>query len=240
MFLVEKQTQKLARIGKRRLAFAFATLVGILLPAVMRADTDTNLSDLLAVKQAAVDATNIFYPRAQSRKTVYGFEAGDNVASAALGEPLRLYYIDEKDAQAYHRGQALDRILQPSGQWFVPVMIRGTNRAMLGVVDNGQGKWVGSTFGMAVLARKWQNIQKWWPAAGNAAPELIVCPPADGYFFTVPRIAPPNLTSLDDIPEAGHENGQVAAKPSLAPAEKTLAAIQKQLNSQLSAPPSNP
>ncbi|MGA2177235.1 MAG: hypothetical protein ABSH38_19850 [Verrucomicrobiota bacterium] len=197
----------------------------------MAADATTDAAEIQAVKQAAQEATKIFYPRAEKRKPVYGFAEADNLASAVLGEPARLFFIDDKDVQAYHDGQALDGILKPAGEWFVPVAIGGTNRAMLGVKDAGDGKWIGATFGMAPLARKWQSIQAWWPSSGKFTPQLVICPPAEGYYFTVPQIQPPNLTPLASLSATASISGQ-APKPVLAPAGDSLRPVQKMLEAR--------
>lgn len=193
---------------------------------LMAADATTDAAELQAVKQAALEATKIFYPRAEKRKSVYGFAEADNLAVAVLGEPARLYFLDDKDVRAYQNGQALQAILKPAGQWFVPVAMGGTNRAMLGVVDAGDGKWIGSTFGMAPLARTWQNIQAAWPGTQEFTPQLVICPPAEGYFFTVPQIQPANLTPLANIPPTWSAGGQTA-KPVLVPAMESMSALQK-------------
>jgi hypothetical protein len=191
----------------------------------MADDTKTDAAEIQAVKQAAQEATKTFYPRAEKRKSVYGFEEADKLDAAALGEPARLYFIDAQDALGYHPGQDLQALLKPTGEWFVPVTIGGSNRAMLGVVDAGEGKWIGSTFGMAPLAHKWQSIQKSWPNSQKFTPLLVICPPAEGYFFTVPQIQPANLTPLADI-QLPNGAGPTA-KPVLVPVGESMRALQK-------------
>jgi hypothetical protein len=188
-----------------------------------RAEDTNNI--LQQVKQAAQEGTQKFYPRAEKRKARYGFAESDNLSAATLGEPVRLFFIDSKAAQAYRDGTPLTTLIQPSGQWFVPVSVGGTNRAMLGVVDDGAGHWVGATFGMAPLARAWQRIQERWPASNHFTPELLICPPTEGYYLTVPQVDPPNLTPLTRLFPAQGE-----APPALMPVNACLSGIQTNLN----------
>lgn len=197
----------------------------------MQADQTADETELREVKQAAQEAAKIFYPRAEKRKSVYGFMEADHLDSAVLGEPARLFFIDATDIQAYHDGQGLEAILKPSGQWFVPVAIGGTNRAMLGVVDDGKGHWTGSTFGMAPLARVWQSLREDWPATKQFTPKLVICPPVEGYFFTVPQVQPANLTPLANVSGPGTE-ARSNAKPALAPATETFRDLRKKLAAQ--------
>jgi hypothetical protein len=205
--------------------FCFASSTGL------RAAPDELKKDdreLQAVTLAAHEATKVFFPRAEKRKTVYGFETSDRFDSAILKSPVELYAFNDSELLAYHSGQPLTALIQSTGQWLVPVAIGGTNRAMIGIIATDDGKWTGSTFGMAPLARKWQNIQAWWPTTEKYTPQLIICPAAAGYFFTIPQVQPPNLTPLSDIP-ATHIDPQTAPKPQLRPAENSLTGLQETL-----------
>jgi hypothetical protein len=179
------------------------------------------------VKQAAQEATKLFFLRAEGRKKTFGFEPEDDLGSATLGTPVELYTLNDAAVQAYHSGP-ITALIEPTGQWLVPVMIGGTNRAMIAIAQNGDGQWAGTTFGMAPLARKWQNIQAWWPAAEKFTPQLIIWPAAQGYFFSIPQVQPPNLTGFSDIP-AVHLDPQTAHKPPLVPAENSLTFLKEAL-----------
>jgi hypothetical protein len=178
-------------------------------------------SEIQQVKQAAQEATKMFFPRAENRKTVFGFNDDDSLASATLEAPVPLYSLEESDLSSYQTGQSLDALLKPTGQWLVPVAVGGSNRAMITIVGTTDGKWTGSTFGMAPLARKWQNIQAWWPAANQFTPHLIICPFAQGYFFSIPQVKPPNLTSLSAVSDTQMASSS-APQPQLVPAEQCL------------------
>ncbi len=171
-------------------------------------------ADIQGVTQAAQAATKVFFPRAENRKAVFGFDSGDRLESAVLKSPIRLYEIKDADVAAYRPGQPISQLLKPTGQWFVPVAIGGTNRAMIAVIATGEGKWEGSTFGLAPLARKWQNIETWWPATEKFTPQLVILTSAQGYFFTIPQIEPANLTALLDLP-AAHLAAGSTPKPQL-------------------------
>ena len=185
-------------------------------------------TEIHEVTQAAQAATKVFFPRAENRKAVFGFDANDRLEAAVLKSPVKLYTIDDAAMLAYQPGQPVSQLLKSTGQWFVPVAIGGTNRAMIAVIATGDGKWTGSTFGLAPLARKWQNIESWWPSAEKFTPRLIILPVAQGYFFTIPQTEPGNLTAMVDLP-ATHIDSTAVPKPPLAAAESKLTGIRDAL-----------
>jgi hypothetical protein len=204
------------------MALSSATL---LLASDPMATNDAAMLD--GIKQAAQEAAKLYLPRAAGRQKIFGFEPEDRLSSATLGTPVELYTLNDASVQAYHSGP-IAALIEPTGQWLVPVTIGGTNRALIAVSQTDDGKWMGTTFGMAPLARKWQNIQGWWPAAEKFTPQLIIWPAAQGYFFSIPQVQPPNLTGLSDIP-ATHVDLQTTPKPRLVPAENSLTYLQEAL-----------
>jgi hypothetical protein len=165
---------------------------------------------------------------------MYGFEEGDVLNSAVLQAPVKLCFIEDKDVMTYRAGQPVAPLLKPSDYWLVPVAIGGTNRAMIEVTAAGEGKWTGSALGMAPLARKWQNLQGWWPEAQKFTPRLIICPPVPGYFFSIPQAATPNLTPMSEVP-ATIVDHKVTPKPALKSADAGFAGIRevfRQVNAQ--------
>jgi len=143
------------------------------------------------IKQAAQAAAKHYLPKVESQKKTFGFETEDVLDSATLGTPVKLYTLNDAAMQAYHSGQPVTSLIQPTGQWLVPVVIGGTNRAMIAISQTGDGKWTWTAFGMAPLARKWQNIQGWWPATEKFTPQLIIWPAAQGYFFPFHKFSRP-------------------------------------------------
>lgn len=194
--------------------------------------------ELRAINQAAQEAKKMFFPRAEHRKKVFGFEEDDKFETSALGAPIKVYTADDAKLMAYQPGQSVASLLKPTGQCFIPVTIGGTNRAMIVVVAAGGGKWEGSTFGLAPLARKWQNIEAWWPAAEGFTPQLVILPTGQGYFLTIPQISPANLTALLDFP-ATHIDPAVVPKPQLSPAESRLTGILETLKQSSKTEPDN-
>jgi len=228
--------------GGRWLGSFFGSLLlfSLVLSSIGRAATNEIRVDektLQDVTQAAREATKIFFPRAENRKAVFGFDAADNLDSAVLKSPVNLYTLKDSEVATYHAGQPLASLLQPTGQWLVPVAIGGTNRAMISVIETADGKWTGSSFGMAPLSRKWQSIQAWWPA-GKFTPQLIILPAAQGYFFTIPEEQPPNLTALGELP-AALVDPKTTAKPPLRPAENLLSELRDTLTHSPNNEPEN-
>lgn len=171
-----------------------------------------------AVSKAAEEAAkNLFFPRAAARRTVYGLAENESFDQAVLKEPVPLYTINDSALALYRSGQSLSNLLELTGQWLVPVAVGNTNRAMISMLEAEDGTYVGSTFGMVPLAHKWQNIQTWWPA-DKYSPRLVILPSAQGYYFTVPEIQPPNLTPTAELK---------TTPPPLGSADRILSTLQK-------------
>ncbi len=193
---------------------------------------DSNLGqgddEVRAVKQAAEEAMKLFLPRAALHKKDYGFEPGDAVDSATLGSPMKLYNIPDNEVLSFRAGNPIEPLLKPTGEWLVPVTLRGTNRAMIEVNQTADHGWSGTGWGLAPLARQWQNVLSCWPPSGVLVPKLIVCGAIQGYLFVVPQAEGRNLTPLSVVP-TGPLGPNPAGKPILHAADETMVELRKLL-----------
>ncbi len=185
-------------------------------------DTGPTHPDRESIVNAARTAAKIYFPRAEKRKKDFGFEEKDSFTNATFGQPIPMDVLDEKDLASPRAGSSMTNLLRPSGVWFVPIEMNGVKRAMI-EVTGADGKWSGTAFGMAPLARQWQNILQWWPARDGLAPRLFICPPAQGYFFTVPQSKGGNATPVAQIPDTIQPTD--APRPMLRPAAETFDSI---------------
>jgi len=196
-------------------------------PALSDSLIESDISESNEISQAAQEGFRMFLPRAEAQKKSYGFETNDIVSEAVLKPPVELFILDEKRVLAYQSGQSVESLLKPTGQWFVPVAIGGSNRAMIQVTQTAEHKWSGTGWGWSPLARGWQMIETWWPASGKFTPLLIISPQMSGYYFTVPQVPPANLTPFVN------PNNAVAARdgtpPVLETARQTVQMIQNVL-----------
>jgi hypothetical protein len=203
---------------------AILLLIAFTLTTMTQGATDTGPAhpDREAIVNAARAAGKIYFPRAEKRKKDFGFEEKDAFATATFGLPIQMEILDEKDLASPRAGSAVTNLLRPTGVWFVPVEMNGVKRAMI-EVTGAEGKWSGTAFGMAPLARQWQNISQWWPARDGLAPRLFICPPAQGYFFTVPQSKGENATPVAQIPDTIQPPQK--ARPELRAAVETFDSI---------------
>lgn len=176
----------------------FLAIFWVISPMQLIADglAQTNTDEMTAVKQAAQDSLTLFLPRAEAQKKSYGFEADDVVDSLSLKAPVELFIFDDQRVLTYQAGQQVQSLVKPTGRWFVPVAINGTNRAFIEVTRSPEYKWVGSGWGWTPLARGWQLVEKCRPASGEFTPLLIVSPLMAGYYFSIPQVQPANLTPM--------------------------------------------
>jgi hypothetical protein len=122
----------------------------------------------------------------------YGFQAGDFLSDAKLGEPISVYTIDENDRASYQAGQPVQPLLKLAPQWVFPVLMGDRICCMVSVRRNGHEFVPGP--GSKSLAMAWDKILEKWPADKGYHPLLVVNPNIPGYYFTVPELPVQNIT----------------------------------------------
>lgn len=127
----------------------------------------------------------------------YGFQAGDFLSDAKLGEPLPVYTIEESARASYQQGQPVKSLLKPAKQWVFPVLMGDRLCCMVEVKQTGHDFVPGK--GNKSLAMAWSKIHQKWPAEEGFHPLLLVNPAVPGYYFTVPELPAQNITDTVEM-----------------------------------------
>jgi hypothetical protein len=127
----------------------------------------------------------------------YGFQAGDFLSDAKLGEPLPVYTIEESARASYQPGQPVKPLLKPAKQWVFPVLMGDRVCCMVEVKQAGHDYVPGK--GNKSLAMAWRKIQQKWPAEAGFHPLLLVNPAVPGFYFTVPELPVQNITDTVEM-----------------------------------------
>lgn len=154
----------------------------------------TDAQKLALVAQARLGS---FIEMAVKNPDVFGFNSGEQVGNATLGEPIAVFTISDTDRKKYQTGQPLKPLLQATNEWIFPVVLDGSIRYMLPVRHVGDAYVPGP--GSRALAIVYEKIQQRWPASEGYHPQLVVNPNISNYFFTVPELPEQNLTDTGDM-----------------------------------------
>ncbi len=154
----------------------------------------TDQERLLMAGQTAFD--NVM-DSANKYPDAYGFQDGDFLSSAKLGDPIPVYTIQENDRANYQRGQELKPLLKPAKQWMFPVMMGDRICCMVEVRQHGREYVPGS--GNKSLALAWNKIMEKWPVEDGYHPMLVVNPDVPGFYFTVPELPQQNITDTIEM-----------------------------------------
>ena len=127
----------------------------------------------------------------------YGFQAGDFLSDAKLGQPIAVYTIAESDRVNYQNGQPVKPLLKPARQWVFPVLMNDRICCMVEVSQAGREYVPGK--GNKSLAMAWNKINEKWPAEDGYHPLLVVNPEVPGFYFTVPELPQQNLTDTIEM-----------------------------------------
>ena len=127
----------------------------------------------------------------------YGFQSGDFLSAAKLGQPVSIYTIDESDRANYQNGQPVKPLLKAARQWVFPILMGDRICCMVEVSESGHEYIPGR--GNKSLAMAWNKINEKWPAEDGYHPMLVVNPEVPGYYFTVPELPQQNLTDTVEM-----------------------------------------
>jgi hypothetical protein len=142
----------------------------------------------------------------------YGFEAGDFLSDAKLGEPMPIYTVEATARANYKLGQPVKPLLKTAKQWMFPVMMGERICCMVSVMQTGRDYVPGP--GSRSLAMAWSRILEKWPAEQGYHPLLLINPDIPGYYFTVPELSVQNITDTIEM---------FYIHPGLSPADVILA-----------------
>ncbi|MBN1760165.1 MAG: hypothetical protein JW863_17695 [Chitinispirillaceae bacterium] len=142
----------------------------------------------------------------EETKTIVGFAREDVLSEATLGAPFQLYTLSAEAIRTYDGTSPLESIVAETELWYFPVCIGGNIRVML-YVGKKNGVWMRAGIGSAGLAGQLQEITSLWPGEDGYAPVIVQQPTIGVYMFSIPQIAPFNLTETGTVP-AGSSLGK--------------------------------
>lgn len=82
---------------------------------------------------------------------LFGFNTQDEIFSAKLGTPLKIYTIHPEELENFYGLKSISEILKDTGHWYVPVVVNDEYRALL-TVCLVKEKWEAVGIGGARLA----------------------------------------------------------------------------------------
>jgi hypothetical protein len=132
-----------------------------------------------------------------------GFETPEEVSGAALGQPLKIVFVELDKLRAYQPGSDPAAVLSDMNEVFYPVNVREQTRSSITVRQIEGGKWRASNFGGASLAKQiaQMNPQPSATAPENNAAALLVHVAALNLYFVAHRAENHLMfTSVADVP----------------------------------------
>lgn len=172
---------------------ALLMIAAMLLPATCVLAQQTPPADVLQAATAGLQPYLQKIPAGSQDQ--YGFDGGDDLSAAALGDPFLVHTITPAALEKYQAGMTVASVITPTTVWYFPVLIAGQPRAIL-AVDRLNNKWQAVSLGYAGLAKELGPLTRQWSVAQGYHPVLIAVFQARQYLFTVPEKDGNNLTRL--------------------------------------------
>ena len=171
--------------------------------------------------RAAHDRFTQFLTRAvtEDTKTLVGFDAGDNLNRAVLGEPFRIYTLSADSIRHYNGTSPLRSIVSETNMWYFPIRIDGKIKMML-YVGKKNGVWMRAGLGSAGLAGKMQEITTQWSHSKGYTPMVVQQYDIGAYLYSIPQVDAYNLT----------ETGHIIAKNGLGKSASSLKTLNATIN----------
>lgn len=127
-----------------------------------------------------------------------GFESADEVANAALGQPIRTSMVKLDQLKAYKAGDDPNRLLSDLNKVYYPVTVQNNVRSAI-TVEEANGKWKATGFGPANLAKQIARA-KTVAGAAEADAILVHVAPFNLYFTGHRADGRLMLTPVSDYP----------------------------------------
>ena len=176
------------------------------------ADAESAATQALATFRTLVNAQNY---------KDFGFESADELASARLGVPLRVYFVRLDQLREYQPGSDPNRLLNDLNQMNYPVLSRDKVRSSV-VVQQVDNRWRLSKLGQGGLAQQIAAVRK--NPAGTVpdptAQQFIVHVGALGLYFLGHREGDKLMLTPVTVP-----TGLNLRAGTPAPAEEVFAAL---------------
>lgn len=194
------QKQSLALTAKKIVATAVLTLclADRGLPLDCAKPAAPGRTETAAILAAAGPEFDALLDEAATAKPSFGFDPDDDLHQAVMGDPMPVYTVSQESACEFCDGDKVESVLKESGQWLIPLNVKGELRTFIKVTrvsENNTNKYV-ARMGSVTAARVWQTILDRWPPQKNFHPKLVIYPGIPGYFFTIPEVNPQNMTDI--------------------------------------------
>lgn len=139
----------------------------------------------------------------QTNGKAMGFESGDEMANAKLGEPLSVFMVELEALRAYRAGSDPNQMLKPIDKVIYPVSANDQVRSSI-VLQKGKEGWKASDFGGANFARLITRARDESAKATNLAATayfVVQVPALNAYFLGYRQDGKLMLASVIDDPE---------------------------------------
>ena len=124
-----------------------------------------------------------------------GIPAGTFLEHMSLGKSFELHEISPQALTSNRTVTSVQQLITGSTQYYFPVLINGTTKAIL-IVDKMNGQWRAVSLGYPGLAAELALIKAAWPEEQGFHPALIVMRQANSMLFTIPEKGETNLTPV--------------------------------------------
>lgn len=146
-----------------------------------------------------------------------GFESPDEVANAALGQPMRTALVRLDQLKAYKAGDDPNRLLNDLNQVYYPITVQNNVRSAVSL-EQANGKWKATGFGPANLAKQVARAKT--TAGASETEQILVHVAPFNLYFTGHRVN----GRLMLTPVADYQSFNLKGGASL-PAEEVFAAL---------------
>lgn len=123
----------------------------------------------------------------------------EDINSASLGNPFRLYVIKSDILQKYQKGDAAYSLISKTDTWYCPVKVADEIKLVLTVAKRKNAYAAGS-LGYVLLAPQLNNILRSWPSQ-NYGIVLVEAYPFQNYFIVIDEKIN-NITRIETTPNA--------------------------------------
>jgi hypothetical protein len=124
-----------------------------------------------------------------------GFDRGDSLEKATLGEPVEVYTVIPTDK--INNGIKCKSIISNKKEYYFPIILNGQIRSILTVYKKKtDSTWVASGIGNEILARELYLIRKQWPTEKGFYPYILEFPTIGKVYFSIPQVDEYNMTQV--------------------------------------------
>lgn len=138
-----------------------------------------------------------------------GVQSAEEMANAALGEPLSVFMVGLEDLRGYQAGSDPNRLLKPIGKVIYPVTAGSEVRSSI-VLQKGKEGWKASNFGGTNFARLITSARDRTATATSLPPAaffVVQVPALNAYFIGFRQSDKLMLSAVIDDPKLNLKAG---------------------------------